>query len=289
VRLLRRALDLFAILVLVSACSGAGTSSSLAPASGSSATPQATPDLDHPVGIIAMGHSGLTGEGTAGPFQANPSASWATGTEPAVNSVYLRLLAIVPAMEGRFANTAMGGAAASLLLAQTESALQAVQAPLLAIIQTVDNDIQCDGSNIDAVGKSLAAALAVISEASPNTRILVVGQAGRPSIAFIEELVAIDPSMKANLTWDDDCSFFDAGGRIREEGVAKLRSVIDAYEAETARICEAVPNCATDGGVRRAYVDDVSNFSPDYAHFNEQGQAAMAELIWPVVVDLLGL
>jgi hypothetical protein len=298
VKRIRGAVDVIAVLLLVSSCSSAGTSygPTTTPASASISTPtgspsttsEPTPDLDHPLGIIAMGHSGLTGEGTAGPFEANVSASWATGTRPAVKSVYLRLLAIWPATEGKFANTARGGAPASLLVEQTKAALGVVPAPLLAIIQTVDNDIECDGSNVEAVGQSLAEALGVISRASPNTQILVVGQAGRPSIPFIEQLVAHDPSTKAGLTWDDDCSFFDAEGNLREDGVAKLSAVIDTYEAETARACAAVPNCSTDGGVRKAYTDKIENFSPDYAHFNEKGQAAMAELIWPTIEDVLG-
>ena len=235
-----------------------------------------------------MGHSGLTGEGTAEFSEPNLSASWATGTRPAVNSVYLRLLAIWPATEGNVANTAFGGAPASALADQTKSALRAVPAPVLAIIQTVDDDIRCDASNVAEVGQSLAKALAVITAASPNTQILVVGQAGRPSVSFIKELVAFDPSTKAGMTWDDDCSFFDAAGNLREEGVAKLSAAIDKYEAETARVCAAVPHCSTDGGVRKAYVDTIENFSPDYAHFNEKGQAAVAELIWPVVEELVG-
>jgi hypothetical protein len=33
----------------------------------------------------------------------------------------------------------------------------------------------------------------------------------------------------------------------------------------------------------------LENFSPDWNHLNVRGQAAAAELVWPVVVDLLGL
>jgi hypothetical protein len=291
---IRRAVELIVVLVLVGACSSGSTvtSPTYGPSSGPTATPAPTTvptaDLANPIGLIAMGHSGLTGEGTGDPSEPNLSSSWATGTRPAVNSVYLRLLEISPATEGNVANTAFGGAPASSLVDQTQAALRAVPAPLLAIIQTVDNDIQCDGSNVSAVGESLAKALAVISAASPNTQILVVGQAGRPSVSFIEALVAFDPSTKAGMTWDDDCSFFDTDGNLRENGVAKLSAVIDEYEAETARVCAAAPNCSTDGGVRKAYVDEIENFSPDYAHFNEKGQAAMAELIWPVVEDLVG-
>lgn len=284
------AVEFIAILLLVCACSSATASiePSTAPTGTTSTPPEPTADLGHPLGIIAMGHSGLTGEGTGGRLQPNPAASWATGTNTEVNSIYLRLLEILPETKGSVANTARGGAPARALVDQTEAALDVVPVPLLAIIQTVDNDIECDGSNVEAVGQSLADALAVISAASPNTQILVVGQAGRPSVAFLGELVAYDPSMKGNLTWDDECSFFDSEGNLREDGVAMLSAVIDRYEAETARVCAAVPNCATDGGVRKAYIDKIENFSADYAHFNAQGQAAMAELMWPVVEDLVG-
>ena len=253
------------------------------------ASPAPTADLEHPVGIIAIGHSGLTGEGTAGFQEGDTSASWATGTDPAVNSVYMRLTAALPTTEGLVANAARGGAPASALVGQARTALAQVPAPALAIIATFDNDIRCDGSNIAQVGQAISAGLAEIHAASPNTKILLVGQPGRPSAAFIEELVAHDPAVKGDLTWDDECTFYTADGELNRPGIKKLSEVIDAYEAEQARVCATVPNCATDGGVRRAYVDRLENFSPDWAHFNVQGQAAQAALIWPVVEALLGL
>lgn len=248
-----------------------------------------TPDLANPVGIVAVGHSGLTGEGTAGPLVENKRASWATGSLPEVNSIYLRLVAVVPGTKDRVVNTARGGASANALLSQAETALRFVPVPLLAIVQTVDNDIQCEGANVTQVGEHLLTALEAIHGASPNTRILVVGQPGRPSIAYITELVTQVPAAKAGMTWADDCSFFDAEGNLREEGVAKLTAAIDAYEAETARVCSLVPNCSTDGGVRRTWVDRMEYYASDWAHFNTQGQAAQAEQLWPVVAEILGL
>ena len=248
-----------------------------------------TPDVELPVGIIAIGHSGLTGEGTAGTFQENKAASWATGTLPDVNSIYSRLLALQPEIEGRAANRAAGGAPAAALARQADAALGLVPVPQLAIIQTVDNDIQCDAANAEAVGASLLTALEMIHDHSPNSKILVVGQAGRPSVDFVEELIAAHPSVKAELTWDDKCTFFNADGTLNPDGFTNLTAAIDAYEAEAARVCATVPNCVTDGGLRRAYVDKMENFAPDFAHFNVRGQAAMAELIWPVVEELLGL
>jgi hypothetical protein len=286
-----------AAVALVAACAAPGATvapastapSETGPLSTPTAVPTAAPDLEHPVGVIAIGHSGLTGEGTAGTYEPNPQASWATGTLPAVDSVYLRLVGVRPETEGRVANTARGGASAVLLSPQAEAALQNVPVPELAIVQTVDNDINCEGTNIADVGEQLAAALALIHDASPNTKILVALQLGRPDAAYVRKLVAYAPSTKADLTFPDDCSFFDAAGNLRIHGLEKLSAVIDRYEAEEARVCAAVANCVTDGGVRKAYLDKIENFSPDYAHLNVRGQAAEAALIWPVVEDLLGL
>ena len=303
-----RALAALAIAtMLIGACASTGTAGTSAPTGSSvaasspsaavtespaaSLTPSASPsvDLTHPVGVIAIGHSGLTGEGTGPSSQAAPANSWATGTEPGIDSVYLRMVDALPETEGHVANTAMGGATAGMLPSQALVALKSVPAPALAIIQTVDNDILCDASNVAAVGASVADALKLIHDASPETKILVAGQLGRPSVSYVKELVAHDPSIKAGLTWNDPCTFYDASGKIHEAGFETLTKAIDAYEAETARVCAAVPNCVTDGGVRKAWIDKIDLFSPDYAHLNAKGQAAEAELIWPVVQRLLGL
>jgi hypothetical protein len=247
-----------------------------------SASAEASVDLAHPVGIIAIGHSGLTGEG------ACPTDSWATGTDPQVDSVYLRMVAAVPETEGHVSNTAVGGAPASTLSGQARAALATVPAPALAIIQTLDSDIQCNAANVTEVGASVADVLAVINGASPNTKILIVGQLGRPSASFVKDLVSHDPTAKTDLTGNDECTFFDASGALHEAGFARLTEAIDAYEAETTRVCAAVPNCVTDGGVRRTWVDKIDLFSADYNHLNKQGQTAEAKLIWPVVERLLG-
>jgi len=258
-------------------------------------TPTATPagDPEAPVGVVAFGHSGLTGEGTAALQQPAPSNSWATGDNPAVNSVYLRLTTVRPETEGHVANTAMGGASAFQLMQQAEAALRQVPYPALAIISTIDNDIRCDGTDdehVPELGQDVAEVLDYLLAQSPNTRILVVGQLARPSIDFVKKLVAHDPSAKAGLPpADSPCAFYDADGRIHPEGFETLTAIIEGYEAEQARVCAEHPNCVTDDGARAAYRDTLENFSSDWAHLNIKGQAAEAELIWPVVQDLLEL
>jgi len=249
----------------------------------------ATPDLSHPVGIIALGHSALTGEGTAGPNEPNLDASWATGSMSAVDSIATRMIAAIPATAGHVANMAQGGAPAGRLKGQAEAALAEVPVPALVIIDTVDNDIQCNAGTVKQVGQQIADALAFIHAASPNSKILVVDQPGRPSVDFVKHLVELHPEQKASLTWSDACTFYDASGDLNPAGFVKLTAAIDAYEAEQFRVCALVPNCSDDGGVRRAYIDVIENFSPDYAHFNVRGQAAQAALLWPVVEKILGL
>ena len=237
-----------------------------------------------PVGVIAIGHSGLTGENSDPdrPFQPALENSWATGTNPDVDSVYLRLIDERPDTEGHVANTAVGGASGDGVgWIRPAPALDVVAAPQLVIIQTIDNDIRCDGTDADHVvefGDSIADALNVISTASPDSDILMVGQLGRPDPAFVERLVAADPSQKPLLTGPAPCGFFDATGNLVEENFRSLTGIIDGYEAEQQRRCDAVAHCRTDGGVRAAYVDVLENFSPDWNHLNVRGQAAAAEL-----------
>lgn len=244
--------------------------------------------------MIAIGHSGLTGENSNPdrPGQDALENSWATGTNPEVDSVYQRLVTVLPATDGHVANTAQGGASASSLVTQASAALEVVPTPALVIIQTIDNDIRCDGTDpehIDEFGSAVAASVDLLVTASPNSRILMVGQLGRPSPAFVEELVDEDPSVQAFVTGTGPCDFYDSNGNLLEANFETLTRIIESYEAEQARVCAAVPQCRTDDGARAAYVDELNNFSSDWAHLSVRGNAQAAEIIWPRVAALLEL
>ena len=267
----------------------------VAASSGATAPDTTLPSTgDRPVGMMAIGHSGLTGENSdpERPFQPALENSWATGSNPDVNSIYLRLVEARPETEGHVANTAVGGAAAATLAEQAAMALRDVPTPQLVVIQTIDNDIRCNGRDPDHVpefGDTVAGVLDEIVSASPESHILMVGQLGRPDPAYIEELVAAAPEMKPALTGPAPCGFYNADGELVEENFETLTGIIEAYEAEQQRQCDLVPQCRTDEGARAAYVDVLENFSSDWNHLNVDGQAAAAELVWPVVVDMLGL
>lgn len=302
---------LVALTLFLAACAGqpstrAAATPTLAPqptaiASQAAATPTAAPQPSAtasagpqgPVGIIAIGHSGLTGESSdpnRTPGQPALDNSWATGNSPKVNSVYKRLAAIEPEIVGHVANEAVGGSLASNLAGQARAALQKVPRPQLVIIQTIDNDIRCDGSDqnfIKGFGNSVAEALDIIVKASPDSKILIVSQPGRP--ATNAAAVAGDPAAVDKIKGSGMCAMFNPDGSMNQEHIATLTGIIESYEAEQARVCGLVPQCHTDGGAFASYIDDISRMTPDLGHLTVAGQARLAEIIWPVVTDLLGL
>jgi hypothetical protein len=281
-----RAIALLVGAALLASCGGDGTAEDV---SRSRAT---TTDAPGPaIGIVAIGHSGLTGESSdpARPGQSAFDNSWATGTSPEVRSIYTRIVEQRPEIEGHVANTAEGGAVASQLAGQLRRALETVPRPGLVIIQTLDNDIRCGAANADRVAESIGEALEEITAKAPEAQILVVGQMGRPDPAYISHLVEVVPEEKADLTWPDECTFFDRAGALNEAGFRALSETVDRYEAAQNRVCATFPTCHTDKGVRARYVDKMENFSPDWAHLNVKGQAEEAAITWPLVADILGL
>lgn len=250
-------------------------------------------DFQHPIGIIAIGHSGMTGESSdpTRPGQDARENSWATGTAAEVNSIYQRLIAVRPETAGHVANLAQGGARVTTLVSQAQAALEIVPNPELVLIQTIDNDIQCDGTdpeNVNTFGTTLAKVLQVIVEASPNSHILLVGQQGRP--ATFAAAAKENQSAWEKFVGSGMCDLFSSDGSINQEHIATLTAIIESYDAEQSRVCATVPQCSTDDGVLSRYVDDLADWVPgDWNHLNVRGQARRAEVIWPIVADLLGL
>jgi hypothetical protein len=102
-----------------------------------------------------------------------PAGSWATGTSPTVDSVCRRMVAVLPETEGHVTNAAVGGASVIDLGAQAQGALFTVPAPALVIVQTIDNDIRCDGTdpqNVPVFGASSKDALTAVTQARPTRR-----------------------------------------------------------------------------------------------------------------------
>src|SRR6516225_5779760 len=185
----RRALYLgvAGVLGLFLAAAWLGATSPVVPAGTASARPlSATTSASDPQrGIIALGHSALTGENSdpQDPFLPAVQNSWATGTNPAVDSIYQRLAAVDPASLGHAFNAAFGGAPAATLVDQATQALTVEPNPRLVIIEIIGTDILCDGSdssNYPVFGQQVKAALDLLATQAPDATILLVSWAARP-------------------------------------------------------------------------------------------------------------
>lgn len=245
---------------------------------------------DAPVGIIAIGHSGLTGVSTVDLDRDSKENSWATGDSPEVNSIYLRLVNARPETEGHVANVAVNGAEARTLAIQAQSALKQVPFPQLVLIQTIENDIRCDGTDVAHVpefGQQVSAALRVIADASPKTTIVLLSSLGRPA-SYADYLETLPTSQHAGEA-GGPCAFFTPSGERAPEGIANLTAIIEGYEAELDRVCATVSQCRRDGGLFKTYADTAEGIAIDGQHLSIVGHARTAELLWPLVVEVLGL
>jgi len=104
-----------------------------------------------------------------------------------------------------------------------------------------------------------------------------------PDSRIVEKLVGEDTTVQEGLTGTGECDFFGPDEALDAEHFNTLTSIIELYEAEEARVCATVPNCGTDDGSHAAYADRRENSSADWNHLNVHGQAAAAEITWPVV------
>ena len=275
-----------ACVLSVTAC--AGPAASVPPATaGTSAGVQ--PSTTGP--LIVIGHSGATGYNSDPAHQGTDARanSWASGTNPEVQSIYSRLLAIDPGIAGKVVNAAVDGSRVYDLDGQLDVALKEQPSPRLVLIQTVDNDIACDGSdeqNYAEFQKTLTAVLRRIVEASPQAKIVVVGTWA--TVANYTDVVAGLPNGKSGLlSGSGPCDPFDAAGRKHPERMRYQQDVFDTYEARLKAACKAVSACHEDGGALNRMVITADDLAPDYSHLSIAGLRKQAATEWELVKSLL--
>ena len=153
---------------------------------------------------MVLGHSGTTGADSdpAHPGTDARRNSWATGDNPAVNSVYTRLLALNPAVRGHNTNLGVDGSDTDDLGGQVDQALALTPVPALFMIQEVDNDMKCDGTDPDNYphfARTLSGFLAKITAKAPDATILLVSSPPG-TVQNYGEIVSRLPTPKAANT-----------------------------------------------------------------------------------------
>lgn len=252
-----------------------------------STAPRRTAGLDS---VAVIGHSGATGtmSDPANPSRNATENSWATGENPAVESVYARLLETHPALEGHNYNGAVNGSTVDMLGSQFDAVMaEADSPPDLVLVQTIDNDMRCDGTdaqNYQPFARTLARQLAYIDSQAPGVQFFLVSQ-----WATVEAWARWAGRHQAQVLANSGtgpCDVFDDRGRIRPAGVRSMQRIVDGYWHAVERVCSAQRGCHTDRGAeQREFVPTDHDLSVDLNHLSVDGHAKFARIAWHALPD----
>jgi lysophospholipase L1-like esterase len=239
---------------------GAILSSTVAVASGAGGTNVA------PHFVASLGDSIPAGYATEpGPELAN---SWATGTNPNVNSIHLRLRQKNGSGEREF-NGAQPGTAMALLQYAAASIPKGVD---LVLVEMGANNV-CDPprTSADVFGDQLEAALRAIAVRAPAARVVLVSIL---DLSAMWDAVKTAPGARAGR--DSACA-----AATSASGSPVLRKAIRVLNHELATVCARYAKCRYDGGAAfriRWSRADVSTL--DYLHPSIAGQRKIADAVW---------
>lgn len=263
------------LLVAVAAC-GASSGSKRPPA------PRLTPYVGYPDSIVALGHSGSTGESSdpAQPVGVETRAnSWITGTNPTVDSLYLRLLAVHPQIKDHAISLSRGGATVNDVQEQAAQAVARRPSRALVVIQVVDNDIVCPATTQDYVTfqSTFESVLKTLTDGLPTGRVFVVSHYGRPA----NDVRTLTAEQRVEEGGTGPCAFLDPKGRIVPRELDRLDRVILGYDEALRAGCGKFAACQYDDGAFRAAPSRAELTSPiDLNHFSIAGHAEAAAVAW---------
>jgi hypothetical protein len=279
----RASLAVVAALLAVAGCGDDETDRASArplPGAPPRAEPRDTPRFD---AMAVVGHSGATGTGTNphDPYIDAPQNSWATGDNPEVESIYQRLLATHPALEGHNYNAAVNGSSVLDHVGQAVSVMEKDPVPDLVIVQTIDNDQQCDGTDrqhVEEFADGLAELIRTVTDASEHTQVFLPSQWA--TVEEYADTVQGEQNAVAANAGTGPCDIFDPQGRPNQHGRASLQKIVAMYWKSVEATCARFPRCFTDGGVMTSMKVDLSDLNSDFNHLSVSGHRKYAALAW---------
>ncbi|MFF5634704.1 SGNH/GDSL hydrolase family protein [Streptomyces sp. NPDC012825] len=271
-----------AALLCAGALAGCSSAAPEKAAPTSTATPAPTSAWDaSPSSLAAVGDSITRAFDACSLLSDCPEASWATGTDTAVNSLALRLLGPEKAA-GRSWNLARTGARMADLPGQMTAA--AARKPELVTVMMGANDA-CRPTPglmtpVAEFRASFGAALARLRAAAPEAQVYVA------SVPDLKHLWSTGRIGGAAGIWDlGVCGAMLADatdlGPEAERRRATVSERVDAYNGVLAEVCAKDERCRYDGGAVHAFRFDGGQLSPwDWFHPSRDGQARLAELAY---------
>ncbi|HYV15513.1 MAG TPA: SGNH/GDSL hydrolase family protein [Conexibacter sp.] len=251
------------------------------------AAPAATAVV-YPNSIAATGDSITRAFNTCPfPFTDCPQNSWATGTEAAVNSFYLRIRAVNEGITGHANNDARSGARMSNLPEQVTRAIE--QRVEFVVIEMGANDV-CTSSeetmtSVASFEREFERAIRELRERLPAARVAV---GSIPSIYTLWEILHTNRS--ATETWRrlSICQSMlrNATSLSREDEERRLRVQRREVEFNSAleRVCATYANCQWDRNTGYNYRFESREVGTnDFFHPSQRGQHSIAEIEFPLI------
>jgi lysophospholipase L1-like esterase len=239
----------------------------------------------HPVpnSMASMGDSITRAFNACGWYFDCTSRSFSTGSSSSVNSHYLRILNVNPAILGKNYNEARSGAKANAMASQASAVVNRDAEYVTILIGANDACTSSEDSMtpVDTFRAQIDDALGVLQAGLPDARVYVMSipdikrlwQVGHTSSTarFYWAAYNICQSMLANPT-----SFAEEDVQRRDR---VQQRVID-YNSELAAACEQYgANCTFDNNAVFGFPFELSHLSGwDYFHPNTEGQALLAEI-----------
>ena len=247
-----------------------------------------TTDTTYPNAIAVIGSGDAAGYASdpKRPFQEARANSWATGTNAAVRSIYTRLLAVNPTVQGRAFNFSSHGATIRDLPSQVRKATILKTKPELVLVQFMRNDAPCDGKDATRYADYRARvteALQRLATSLPNARILAVSEWGTLD-SYIKAVSSYGLGARLTHAGKGICSLFaPKTGKVVPDNVAYVRRTSTGYNAAFAAACKAVTTCRYDGGAARRMVLKPADLAHRYESLSIQGLAKLAAVEWKVL------
>ncbi|MFE0189584.1 SGNH/GDSL hydrolase family protein [Streptomyces sp. NPDC058989] len=270
------------LLITLAACSAGGGSAPHSGASGNQRAKQAPTWRTNPASLAALGDSITVGFDACTVLSDCPEVSWATGTDPKVDSLARRLGAHPATHSWNFAKT---GALMSDLPDQVAAAVRRKPELVTVLIGANDACRRSVGAMTPeaAFRADFTRSLASLRRALPRTQVYV---------AAVPDLLRLWSEGRKNPLGKEVWKLGICGSMLRDpddltksaqDRRAKVRARVVAYNSALAEVCGKDPLCRFDGSVFDYRFTDRELSTWDWFHPGARGQRELAELAFRVI------
>jgi lysophospholipase L1-like esterase len=221
------------------------------------------------------------------PFTDCTQNSWATGTEAAVNSFYLRIRAVNAGITGNLFNDARSGARMSNLPEQVRRSIE--HRVEFVVMDMGANDVctseETTMTSVESFTSNFERAIRELRERLPAARVAV---GSIPNVYTLWEV--LHTNRAATEAWRNlgicQSMLRNATSTSREDEERRLR--VQRREVEFNRaletVCATYANCQWDRNTGYNYRFEAREVSTnDYFHPSQRGQHSIAEIEYPLI------